>query len=67
MKWARENYYHDLGSPYNLRLASGDTNGVIIVWDVASGEAKSEFSDGTKPIQGQADITEPNPGSLYFC
>ncbi|KAJ8316897.1 hypothetical protein KUTeg_004801 [Tegillarca granosa] len=51
VKWARENYYHDLGSPYNLRLASGDTNGVVIVWDVASGEAKSEFSDGTKPIQ----------------
>ncbi|XP_056005072.1 WD repeat-containing protein 11-like [Ostrea edulis] len=51
VKWAKENYHHDLGSPYSLRLASGDTNGVIIVWDVAAGIPKSEFSEGNKPIQ----------------
>lgn len=53
MKWAKENYHHDLGNPYSLRLASGDSNGVIIVWDVSAGVAKAEFSEGTKPIQGE--------------
>ena len=52
VKWARENYHHDTGSPYSLRLASGDTNGSVIIWDVSQGEAKTEFSDGNKPIQG---------------
>ncbi|XP_078310578.1 WD repeat-containing protein 11-like [Crassostrea virginica] len=51
VKWAKENYHHDLGNPYSLRLASGDTSGVIIVWDVTAGVAKSEFSEGNKPIQ----------------
>lgn len=51
VKWAKENYHHDLGNPYSLRLASGDSNGVIIVWDVSAGVAKAEFSEGTKPIQ----------------
>lgn len=53
VKWAKENYHHDLGNPYSLRLASGDTSGVIIVWDVTAGVAKSEFSEGNKPIQGE--------------
>ncbi|KAL5022239.1 hypothetical protein ScPMuIL_001394 [Solemya velum] len=51
VKWARENYQHDLGSPYNLRLASGDANGVIIIWDVVQGQSRVEFSDGNKAIQ----------------
>lgn len=51
VKWSQENYHHDLGSPYTLRLASGDSHGLIIVWDVKQGEPKSEFSDGNKPIQ----------------
>lgn len=51
VKWARENYHHDTGSPYSLRLASGDTNGGIVIWDVAQGREKIEFSDGNKPIQ----------------
>ncbi|XP_052225390.1 WD repeat-containing protein 11-like isoform X2 [Dreissena polymorpha] len=52
VKWSRENYAHDLGSPYSLRLASADTSGNIIVWDVAQGEPKSECCDGNKPILG---------------
>ncbi|CAG2205677.1 WDR11 [Mytilus edulis] len=51
VKWSHENYHHDLGSPYTLRLASGDSNGLIIIWDVKQGEPKTEFSDGNKPIQ----------------
>ncbi|KAL3863810.1 hypothetical protein ACJMK2_005541 [Sinanodonta woodiana] len=51
VKWARENYHHDLSSPYQLRLASGDSNGNIIIWDVDKGEPRAEFSDGNKSIQ----------------
>ncbi|XP_062608661.1 WD repeat-containing protein 11-like isoform X2 [Saccostrea cucullata] len=57
VKWAKENYHHDLGNPYSLRLASGDNNGVIIVWDVTSGTVKSEFSEGSKPIQDMEWLT----------
>ena len=60
VKWAKENYHHDLGNPYSLRLASGDTSGVIIVWDVTAGVAKSEFSEGNKPIQGETITQKPN-------
>ncbi|KAK3094363.1 hypothetical protein FSP39_000768, partial [Pinctada imbricata] len=51
VKWARENYHHDLGSPYSLQLVSADSNGLIVVWDVATGKPKTEIIDGTKPIQ----------------
>lgn len=50
LKWCRENYHHDLGCPYSLRLASADITGHIIVWDVNQGIALSEFSEGSKPI-----------------
>lgn len=51
VKWAHENYHHDLNSPYSLRLASADSAGVILVWDVAQGTSRTEFSDGNKPVQ----------------
>ncbi|CAB4007520.1 WD repeat-containing 11, partial [Paramuricea clavata] len=50
VKWCRENYHHDLGCPYSLRLASADTTGHIIIWDVSQGISLSEFSDGSKPV-----------------
>ncbi|CAG5129448.1 unnamed protein product [Candidula unifasciata] len=52
VKWAHEHYHHDLYSPYTLRLASSDTHGQIIVWDVGMGAVRSEFTDGNKPILG---------------
>jgi hypothetical protein len=52
VKWARENYHHDLMSPYTLRLASADAGGKIVVWDVAQAAVKSEFSEGQKPVLG---------------
>lgn len=58
MKWSRENYYHNLSSPYCLRLASGDASGKIIVWDVVSGTAHCEIQEHSKPIQGE-DVKEP--------
>uniref|UniRef100_A0AAX7UFI7 WD repeat-containing protein 11 n=1 Tax=Astatotilapia calliptera TaxID=8154 RepID=A0AAX7UFI7_ASTCA len=50
VKWSRENYYHNLSSPYCLRLASGDASGKIIVWDVVSGTAHCEIQEHSKPI-----------------
>uniref|UniRef100_A0A7N4NL35 WD repeat-containing protein 11 n=1 Tax=Sarcophilus harrisii TaxID=9305 RepID=A0A7N4NL35_SARHA len=51
VKWAKENYHHNIGSPYSLRLASADINGKIIVWDVATGVARCEIQEHNKPIQ----------------
>nr|XP_060624527.1 WD repeat-containing protein 11 isoform X2 [Anolis sagrei ordinatus] len=51
VKWAKENYHHNIGSPYSLRLASADVTGKIIVWDVATGAARCEIQEHTKPIQ----------------
>ena len=50
MKWARDNYHHDLNSPYILRLASGDAAGNVILWDIPQGISVTEFSDGNRPI-----------------
>uniref|UniRef100_A0A8D0AH05 WD repeat-containing protein 11 n=1 Tax=Sander lucioperca TaxID=283035 RepID=A0A8D0AH05_SANLU len=51
VKWSRENYYHNVSSPYCLRLASGDASGKIIVWDVVSGTVHCEIQEHSKPIQ----------------
>uniref|UniRef100_A0A8C4XRK5 WD repeat-containing protein 11 n=1 Tax=Falco tinnunculus TaxID=100819 RepID=A0A8C4XRK5_FALTI len=51
VKWAKENYHHNIGSPYSLRLASADVSGKIIVWDVATGTARCEIQEHAKPIQ----------------
>ncbi|XP_078587664.1 WD repeat-containing protein 11-like isoform X3 [Branchiostoma floridae x Branchiostoma japonicum] len=51
VKWARENYHHDLNLPYTLRLASADSHGRIVVWDVSQGLIRADFYDGTKPVQ----------------
>ena len=76
VKWAKENYHHNIGSPYSLRLASADVTGKIIVWDVATGTARCEIQEHAKPIQGMVVpdvcmevalwgfITNPSP---RFC
>ncbi|NXK96767.1 WDR11 protein, partial [Formicarius rufipectus] len=51
VKWAKENYHHNIGSPYSLRLASADAAGKIVVWDVATGTARCEIQEHSKPIQ----------------
>ncbi|KAM8924117.1 WD repeat-containing protein 11 [Pelodytes ibericus] len=50
VKWARENYHHNTGSPYALRLASADASGKIVVWDVMSGTTRCEIQEHSKPI-----------------
>jgi len=50
VKWARENYCHDLCSPYSLRLASADTNGRILIWDVTHAVVGAECVEAGKPV-----------------
>lgn len=52
VKWAHENYYHDLNHPYVLKLASADNSGLIVVWDVRDGKPISSFSDSGKVASG---------------
>jgi len=50
VRWARENYCHDLCSPYSLRLASADTNGRILIWDVTHAVVGAECLETGKPV-----------------
>lgn len=50
MKWSRENFHHDFAAPYSLRVASGDTVGRVIIWDIPQAKPLTEFTDGSKPI-----------------
>ncbi|KAG8183940.1 hypothetical protein JTE90_006865 [Oedothorax gibbosus] len=50
VKWASENFYHDLQHPYSLRLVSLDTSGLIVVWDAKEAKALNSFFEVGKPI-----------------
>jgi hypothetical protein len=50
VKWARENYHHDLASPYTLRLAAADSTGRIVIWDVARAVMGAECTEGNRPV-----------------
>ncbi|XP_018646913.1 hypothetical protein Smp_137210 [Schistosoma mansoni] len=43
--WAPENHYHDDKNPFQLKLASVDASGVIIIWDATTSSATSEFRE----------------------
>ncbi|XP_054721445.1 WD repeat-containing protein 11-like [Uloborus diversus] len=49
VKWSHENFYHDGNHPYVLKLASADSNGLLIVWEVKEGKPISTFSEPGKP------------------
>ena len=50
VKWARENYHHDLSSPYTLRLAAADSSGKIVIWDVSRAVIGAECTEGSRPV-----------------
>lgn len=40
-------------SPYHpILLASADTSGLVLIWDVMAGVALHSLSEGNRPIQG---------------
>ena len=48
MKWHQENYYHDLHSPYDLKLAAANTAGYILIWNIRAGTLIKEFVETNK-------------------
>eukprot|EP00117_Sycon_ciliatum_P023491 scpid39681/ scgid1226/ WD repeat-containing protein 11; Bromodomain and WD repeat-containing protein 2; WD repeat-containing protein 15 len=56
VKWAPQSSAHTLGDPYSLRLASADSTGRIIVWDVNQAAQRAEFSDSSKSVVDMAWI-----------
>eukprot|EP00794_Sanderia_malayensis_P005451 gene5450-6133_t len=49
VRWAGENYHHDMQSSYDLKLAAADQTGRIMIWDVAQGKLLNEFTEQGKP------------------
>ncbi len=52
VKWSPDNFYHNIEDPYSLKLASADSVGNILIWDVYKSSVQSEFRDGNKSISG---------------
>lgn len=51
VRWSRENFSHDRkANSYQLCLASADSAGVVIIWDINSGTQKSSFTENGKQI-----------------
>ncbi|CAF3780097.1 unnamed protein product [Rotaria magnacalcarata] len=50
VKWFPDYFYHNLEDSYSLKLASADSNGNILIWDVYKSSVQCEFRDGNKPI-----------------
>ncbi|CAF4332847.1 unnamed protein product [Rotaria socialis] len=50
VKWFPDYFYHNLDDSYSLKLASADSNGNILIWDVYKSSVQCEFRDGNKPI-----------------
>ena len=59
VKWAKQTFHHDIGSPYCLRLAAADYNGRIIVYDVKQATILADFSDNSRPIAGTKHLYQP--------
>ncbi|XP_052227947.1 WD repeat-containing protein 11-like [Dreissena polymorpha] len=47
VRWAEEDYHHMFatGSTYTLHVASADTSGTVVIWDVALGRARTVLED----------------------
>lgn len=43
--WARNLHYHDLVNPYHLKLASADSSGTVLVWDVSQAIVRSTLTE----------------------
>lgn len=50
VRWAREMYYHDLVNPYSLKLATADTAGTILVWNVSQATVRGTLTDHDRPL-----------------
>ena len=55
-----------MDEPYSLKLASADSAGNILIWDVYKSSVQTEFRDGTKSIAGLVTELSSSPRNVEF-
>uniref|UniRef100_A0A131Z532 WD repeat-containing protein 11 n=1 Tax=Rhipicephalus appendiculatus TaxID=34631 RepID=A0A131Z532_RHIAP len=50
VSWSRNLHYHDLVNPYHLKLASADTSGTVLVWDVTQATVRSTLTEPDRTL-----------------
>ncbi|XP_065296687.1 WD repeat-containing protein 11-like isoform X2 [Dermacentor albipictus] len=50
VNWSRNLHYHDLVNPYHLKLASADTSGTVLVWDVSLATVRSTLVEPDRTL-----------------
>lgn len=53
VSWSRNLHYHDLVNPYHLKLASADTSGAVLVWDVSLATVRSTLTEPDRTLLGK--------------
>ncbi|CAF2904464.1 unnamed protein product [Rotaria sp. Silwood2] len=65
VKWCPDQFYHNIDDPYSLKLASADSTGNILIWDVYKSSVQAEFRDGNKLISDMIwYLSDNNPQLL---
>ncbi|KAM7302431.1 WD repeat-containing protein 11 [Ixodes scapularis] len=50
VRWSRHMHYHDLVNPYHLKLASADTSGTVLVWDISQATVRSTLTEPDRAL-----------------
>ncbi|EEC18795.1 hypothetical protein IscW_ISCW014328 [Ixodes scapularis] len=53
VRWSRHMHYHDLVNPYHLKLASADTSGTVLVWDISQATVRSTLTEPDRALLGK--------------
>lgn len=64
IKWSPDNFYHNIDDAYSLKLASADSAGNILIWDVYKSSVQCEFRDGNKQISDMIWYSSENNPQL---
>ncbi|XP_077544375.1 WD repeat-containing protein 11-like isoform X1 [Haemaphysalis longicornis] len=60
VSWSRNLHYHDLVNPYHLKLASADTSGVVLVWDVSLATVRSTLTEPDRTLLELGWLADPH-------
>ncbi|CAN7990277.1 unnamed protein product [Ixodes hexagonus] len=52
VRWSRHMHYHDLVNPYHLKLASADSSGMVLVWDISQAIVRSTLTEPDRTLLG---------------
>lgn len=50
VRWSRHMHYHDLVNLYHLKLASADSSGTVLVWDISQATVRSTLSEPDRTL-----------------